>query len=96
MNSRSEDLKKLLKQRDENTRRREVIEPIDFYKGEKRDQVPVKEKKLKSYDLRKFASYVTQESYKKLKIIAVKEDKKMYDIFQDAIDTYIALKSKDG
>jgi uncharacterized Rmd1/YagE family protein len=40
-------------------------------------------------NMKKFASYVTADSYKKLKLIAVKNERKMYDVIQDAIDNYI-------
>jgi len=67
--------------------------------AEKEDPRPLSEHTMMSRPVKttneqmlKFASYIPVETHKALKLLAIQEDKKMYEVIRDAIEYYMKRK----
>ena len=82
MVKRSDQLKEFLKKR-EQLHPREVVEPVKFYRGipQEAKRQEESEQKSNTLNLRRFTSYLTPDSYRKIKIIAINEDKNCIKLY---------------
>jgi hypothetical protein len=60
--------------------------------GATSQQVGLPAKKQTSKPVKKFASYLREDSIKALKMVALQEDKNDYEVLQEAVDAYLERK----
>ena len=85
MSQQKQTLKDLLKQR----QARQAVKPVDLYLKRTVNKPVSQKKNISSTKLKKFSSYLTPESIKDMKRIALEADKKDFEVLQEAVDRYV-------